>query len=255
MKNIARQILEKLDSEINYLAGKIFDNMKKNNLIKSNEIKKLEYIKLYISYDFLKSVEIYTKQNDLLKSISSGLSIKGNMLISCVIERDNLVYNLETDCIYAGGYNIQSLHYRYITKTNLPKTGNRTLAETIKMEIKKIDKKTKLLNDINFYQNKISKLEGEVSKDILFTDEDIINQVICTKNETGEPTYIYTDTYEENLEKNPNSKWTKESYLKHQKESVKMHIEHFRYNTDHKKKCIKDYLKNIEKLEQKISSL
>lgn len=254
MKNIAREILKELENDINYLTSIIYNNMAKISSSPLSE-KDFEYIKLCVTYDFLKSVEIYTKQGDILKEIKSGISIKGNLLINCTIERENKIYNLETDCIYAGGHNIQRLHYRYITKTNLPKTGNRTLSETIKITIKNIDKKTKLLNDIKFYQEKISKLEGEVSKDILFTDEEIINQVICKKNERGEQTYIFTDTFEQNLKKYPDSRWTKEDYLKHQKETIEMYIKHFRYNTENKKNCIKDYIKNITKIEQKISSL
>lgn len=67
--------------------------------------------------DFVKSVEKYTEVTDTLVKHELRYS-KGTLVITSQIKRDEVVHFLNTEVIYAGGHNIQRLHYRYIT---LPK--------------------------------------------------------------------------------------------------------------------------------------
>ena len=81
-----------------------------------------EMARLNLTFDMVKAIETYTNPSDTLLSIDVDTSIKNNIEITAQIERDGVTYNFSTEAIYAGGYNIQRLHYRYITRTNIPKT-------------------------------------------------------------------------------------------------------------------------------------
>ena len=75
-----------------------------------------EMTRLNLIFDMVKAIESYTKPTDQLLSMNVRKSVKGNIQIDAQIQRDRETYSFSTEAIYAGGHNIQRLHYRYILK-------------------------------------------------------------------------------------------------------------------------------------------
>jgi len=104
-----------------------------------------ECIELGLLFDLYKSVVSYTNPSDEVKNFESGYSIKGNFELSGTIVRDGEEYGFRCEAIIADGM-INRRHFRYITKTSLPK-GNMEEANKIKTIIKKNNK----INSIQSY--------------------------------------------------------------------------------------------------------
>ena len=104
------------------------------------------------------SVSKYVKSGDVLLN-STYLSTAKGFTISSTVSRDNQEYYFNTDCIYAGGYNIQCLHFRYIVKTKLPSISNGINDNSIIAKIKKDEslrlKLAELELPLKRYQNQL----------------------------------------------------------------------------------------------------
>ena len=140
MKKFVDVLLEKLEPTIKELVDRQkpkFEELFKKPMDKTDE----EMARLNLIYKLLFAIESYTLPTDKLVKINNIGSDKGYLTINVVIDRDGQEYNLSTEVIGAGGYNIQDYHYRYLTNTKLPKKGGLE-------ESKKIDKKIKSLTKI-----------------------------------------------------------------------------------------------------------
>jgi hypothetical protein len=137
--------------------------------------------RLHILSDLSKSIEKYTANGDKLISIGSSVSNKGNLEIVAMIERDGRVYRLETEVIYAGGYNIQRLHYRYITKTKLPKTGSTAVYNEYIAKIKKMTATEKIEQEINQYRGYAKEYQEQIDGCINLTDEQIKTKILAER--------------------------------------------------------------------------
>ena len=123
--DIMNVILDSLEQTISEMTAEIETWFRKNfpkNVITDYD---RESWRISLTRDMVKAVEKYTLPSDTLVDIQSNEGNKGNIEIVAKIQRDGEVYDFRTEAIYAGGRNIQVLHYRYITKTRLPKTGNK----------------------------------------------------------------------------------------------------------------------------------
>jgi hypothetical protein len=175
------------ESKNNYLINIILDAIEPNivELVNKTEayfLEKLdkrfsdydrEMTRLNIIFDMVKSIEKYTLPTDSLVSINTSVSRKGNLEISAKIQRENVVYDLSTEVIIAGGYNIQIAHYRYITSTDLPTTGQSVVAKEYSDKIKKMTKIEKLNNEIESFQKRIEQNNKRVETASKLTDEEI----------------------------------------------------------------------------------
>jgi hypothetical protein len=133
--------------------------------------------KLNIVYDLCVSIEAYTKPTDELISLQASKTPKNNLQIQAQIKRDGIIYDYRTEVIYAGGYNIQKFHLRYITITNLPKTNNNSVANEYKEKIKKLDKISKLKEEIEQQETAIQKNAIRIAEASKLTDDEIIEKV------------------------------------------------------------------------------
>ena len=138
--------------------------------------------RMQITYDLLRSIEVYTQPTDKLISLKASGSPKGSIVINAVIQRDVRDYGLSTDVIYAGGYNIQRLHYRYLTKTGLPKTGSSAEADKIKMEIKRLTKGEKLNAEIDRQRDRIATSQSKLDQALALSHEEIESAVMNDPN-------------------------------------------------------------------------
>ena len=112
----------------------------------------IECIEANLLFDLYKNVLSYTKNDDKIKSFSSGISIKGNFELYGVVVRDGQEHRFSTEAIIANGM-INRAHYRYITKTNLPNARNTEEANAMKAIIKSNNKQKRMLNEIERLEN------------------------------------------------------------------------------------------------------
>jgi hypothetical protein len=175
------------DKEIeNYIVrDKINDPQKILSIKNQRGIKMIDAYAI-ISFSFQKLVTAFSnflKEDDKIEQVEIYKSIKG-LVISSIIIRDNQSYFFTTECIYAGGYNIQCLHVRYITKTNLPSNDyqkdltllgkfKKAIALKVKIAscISDIEYAEKQLQNVNrpstYYKNTIKKANKRMEKLIL----------------------------------------------------------------------------------------
>lgn len=253
MKNLSKNqvvnaVLSQLNDKIEEMVAKIVARQNVE-LAKRNQnpltSRSIEFIKIGLIYDLVKSIENYTMVSDSLKSINYA-TISGTIEINAKIERDGIEYRFVTDVIEAGGYNIQCFHYRYITKTNLPKTGNSEITESIKSEIKKMTKIEKLEKDIKQYIKNLESYKNDVSKLEAMTIEEI-----------SATDFWVNKTWNEMIEKGADANFDHDEnkFNERKIESINKTIGHHNWEKQWKKNCVKDYEKLIKKLEFKIAEL
>jgi len=169
---LSKTVLVKLEDQIQELVNRSVRFEEENNQCKISKFDR-EMIELYIIHDMIKSIETYTNDTDELIDINTYVSQKGNLEISMILSRNGQEETLLTEAITAGGHNIQKLHYRYITKTTLPRTGVLTETKVIKEKIKKMTKVEKISKYIEYQEKQIKLEEIEIQKNSKFSDDDI----------------------------------------------------------------------------------
>ena len=195
----------------------------------------------------VKAIEIYTLPTDSLVTVSSTISNKGNLEISAQIQRGGEVYNFNTEVIYAGGYNIQQLHFRYITKTNLPKTGSSVVTKEYADKIKKLSKLEKLNNEIQSLQNRIKTNQDLIAVNSKMRDSEILE---ILKKEDVNIDVTWKDIVSRGADKNYNDQT---DFQERQNEYIKSRIEFWKKkNIGWKVEDVEGAKKQIQKLEQKI---
>jgi len=168
LNSMKPQIEKKIESTIKWMESE-------KNAMPVTEFGK-ECIELQLIHDICKSIISYTNEDDMLLWFNAGTSVKGNFEMTGEIERGGKRYSFSTEAIIAGGY-IQRDHYRYLTKTNLPKTGNMVLAKEIKKVIALKNKKQRKMDDISRLEKHIK--NAYVKSDMLskLTREDWIEYI------------------------------------------------------------------------------
>lgn len=209
-----------------------------------------EMTKLSLTYDLIKSIETYTLSTDELISFNSYTSVKGNIEISAKISRGEEIFSLQTEAIYAGGYNIQKLHYRYITKTNLPRTKSDVITKMYAEKIKKMTKLQKFNLEIENNLKSIVLDEERILKNSALTDDQIFDIIV-----KDDKYRTLTKTWDEIPPGAPAKEWGEEKWKEHQKEYITSSILHWKtvnikWSQQHKDAM----LKNNEKLQQKLNS-
>ena len=172
----------------------------------------LECAEVHFVFDIIKSFGKYTKPTDVIVEIDSSTSIKGNLEITALIERDGVRYPFRTEAIYAGGYNIQRLHYRYITKTKLPKEVS-PLVKKFNEKIKKMNKLQRLEAEATRFEKYIKETQSQYEEYKEYDDEERLNhmrkqfdfrwpawEVICERG--ADKNFDYSEEkYNEHVEK------------------------------------------------------
>jgi hypothetical protein len=131
--------------------------------------------RLTITYNLIRSFEIYALPTDTLQSLTSSGAANGTITLYATIQRGETTYPFETDVIYAGGYNIQRLHYRYITKTKLPREGKELIAKEYSDKIKKLSKAEKLNAEILSIEARIKANTDRAQNASSLTDDQILD--------------------------------------------------------------------------------
>lgn len=148
-----------------------------------------EMARINLTYDMVKSIEMYTLPTDQLVSMNVRKSVKGNIQIDAQIQRGENTYSFQTEAIYAGGHNIQRLHYRYIVKTSIPKTGASEISKEYSEKIKKMSKLEKINNEIKQYEDRIKKTAEDAEVNSKLNDDEILNILKSGKDWYEWPTW------------------------------------------------------------------
>ena len=136
----------------------------------------VECIESALLFDLYKNVVSYTRNDDKIKSFSSGISIKGNFELYGVVVREGQEYSFRTEAIIANGM-INRAHYRYITKTNLPNARNTQEADNMKAIIKSNNKQQRMIQEITRLEKIKSDSVLKVETLTKFNRQDWINQL------------------------------------------------------------------------------
>lgn len=243
---IANQILNLMDSKINEMMEKIVSNMVEEHAKRNQQFKPTARDFMIVKYglviDLLKSVEKYTLSTDVVTKLHDYVSPKG-FTIYATIEREGQEYRYSTDVIIAGGYNIQCLHYRYITNTNLPRiNASFDMVNAYKAEVKKINAEQRILNEIKYKQDAIDRELAMIETEDKMSDDEII----------ADCTYL-TKMYEDL--KLANAFGSKQEFIDWQKEQSDAQIRSHRNNTNYRRRWVNDLKKGMKKLEEKLSKL
>jgi hypothetical protein len=127
--------------------------------------------KLGLKYKLFNSLVSYIQETDIITEIKLSKSVKG-LEIDCNITRDGVTYEFNTRAIEAGGHDIQCFHYRYITKTSLPKTEDKKALKVFKLN-EELDKTEYYLNvstqknntnNVNHYTRQIESIKNKIEK-------------------------------------------------------------------------------------------
>ena len=244
------KILIALADDIQYLIGKHEEAFEKHFETPMTAYDK-ELTRLNIIWDMVKAIEIYTQPTDTLITISSSISAKGNLEIFAQIQRGDQVYPFSTEVIYAGGYNIQRLHYRYITKTSIPKTGNRQVSSEYADKIKKLSRLEKINLEIQRFMNKIKENEERLQINRVKKDSDIWQEI------KSKPDYYEWPTWKEIVKRGADKNYDSEDDFNQLKEEDYKHrIEFWKFiNIKSIETQIAAYQKEVIKLKKKLDQL
>lgn len=248
-KLIIKKIIEELKPNITTLVNRVVAVIEKKTE-KSLNHWDIEMIELNVIHDMVKSVEKYTAHDDVLVSVNSSVSLKGNIEINAVIERNQTQYSLSTEVIYAGGYNIQKLHYRYITNSKLPITNNCTIATEYANKIKKMTKIEKLQAEIITNKNWIARYQDE-----LVIKENVKPENVVDYLKSKNPNYFNRKPWDE-LSEQAHINWeSEEKYHQYAIDALENDIKDFYQGIRILKSNIESGAKVIAKLEAKIAAL
>ena len=226
----------------------------------------IEHMEICMIHDLAKSIGKYVVDTDVLVGEWSVLMDCGKLTISASIERDGIVYPFATDVIFAGGYNIQCYHIRYIVKGGLSRIGTMEDAKAINEVIKKMKKEDRIMEDIAFQQRFIAKSESYIIGNDDLSDEQLFDLFIVQAYENGadDKSYTFTSAYNfiigrytySNLNEFAMERYTAASYDAEKLSDiwddavVKVRKEIIRLRS-----CIKSCDKKIAKLQQKLELL
>jgi hypothetical protein len=209
-----------------------------------------QWAKAMLEKDIIKSFFTYTESTDKLVNFRITGSASGQLTIDCTISRDGVDYPFNTEVIVAGGWNIQRLHWRYITKTGLPKTGDKSVIVNYENKLKKLSKGEKLQQEIDKFNRLISTRKQEITTREAMSDDEILrtsqsyNYMVMPWSEVNKDSYMY--------EKH---KHDPDGYEKERAKEREQFVIDFKRLTELRYSDIKRYEKEIKKLEAKQSQL
>lgn len=209
-----------------------------------------EMARLQMLSDIVNAFEKYTKPTDVMSDLRTYNSPKGSFEISADITRDGVTYPFYTEVIYAGGYNIQKLHFRYLTKTKLPQTSNKTLTTAIGEKIKRLSKLEKLNKELE-YKESVKKRDIAFYESIdSMSEEEILAQ---NKYWSEKPRSTWEEIIERGADKNFDYK--KENFEASELKYRNSIISSTKDSANAKRNYIKVYDKEIEKIKNKMNQL
>jgi hypothetical protein len=203
LKEIQGNIIDNLIKQVDPTIKQMVQTAKEEALKKDEKFTKLdeEYYYWMLLSDMVRSFEQYTLPTDKLINFEIRGSVKGSLIINATIERDGKEYPLYTEVIYAGGSNIQRLHYRYLTKTSLPKQPLTPEANAIKAKLKGMSKVQKYQDEIAQFEKRIEAAEEKIAIANSMKSDDDIKKYIFSHPEESKKIYHHAIDNPQEFEK------------------------------------------------------
>jgi hypothetical protein len=255
MKNIKEEILHQLEKPMNDITARIIESEKKEYLKKIGKELNVtpwmeKMIRLSLVIDLMKALQNYVLPTDELEQMNWYEGPKG-IEIHASINRNGEKHYFLTEAITAGGYNIQRLHYRYLTKTKMPRVMSDLASEYV-AEQKRLNKVEKLEKEIENYQTQITKYQQRIDELAPMSKEELIVEL---GNHKMLGWRVKKDYNWENIDQTY-YKGTKEEWEAEQQKLVEEGVvEMLNWDVNRPKRYIKDFQKKIVKLEAKIETL
>lgn len=135
-----KSIIDAIETDAQRKTEKYKTVLEANN--KFYTVHTLEDFKIDLVANLLKAVYKYIDSNDIVKDIQVR---NGGSYIDATIIRNGTEYDFSTSSVLSGGYNIQTLHSRYLVDTKLPKANQPT---KIYERLTKEQKQLKIINGL-----------------------------------------------------------------------------------------------------------
>jgi hypothetical protein len=171
---------------------------------------------------------------------------KTGFIVEVVVNREGHLYDLVTDVIVAGGYNIQIAHYRYITKTDLPRARNSTALDPIQKAMRKMSEVEKIEKKISSNEESIKNILEVKIPEQEKEYEEYINTPLDKCRENFAKKYPLTET--SSFRPEEYEKWVDKSA----QGSMDRNLERAK---DIKKFWIPNYLKDVKNLRKRNETL
>jgi hypothetical protein len=210
-------------------------------------------IRMHLTMDLCKAVEKYTLSTDELVEIICGSVSAGCIRIDATVMRDGSSYAFSTDVIYAGGYNVQRLHIRYITKTNLPKISAPEMPVLKRLKgILKLENKLRDTEQIiSMNEAVLNRLQDEQLKSKL-NDKQLESLAIERR---GEEFNLLTMKWSDLNEYGKETHKSPEGFAEYQQEELERDVQSLRNRYRASAARIPRIIKDIEKLRSKAQSI
>lgn len=211
-----------------------------------------EYFERSVNFDMIKSLEKFITEDLKLHGVSAGVSKKGNLVIYSEWMNGREEHFLNTEVIYAGGHNIQRLHYRYLVKSSLPRIYGSEESKNYKKQITKSEKIRESQNYITGLENRNTVSENKLEINKILTDGQIETLL---KNDDS----WVTDDFQSDVDWFTHNHGTYEKYLSWidytNKDSIirwkDIHIRRVEVNISNLNNSIVNYKKQLLKLKNK----
>jgi hypothetical protein len=142
----------------------ILSNMREDYKSKGEQFKNDErqLAKISLTYEILNEITKYCLPTDKIVD-SNVYSDRERVTVDLLINRDGKDYNMSTQIINAGGWNIQRLHTRYLTDSKLPELDKSiSLEQSTDENIQKLVKSYEQVEKINTEKRNISRKYSEI---------------------------------------------------------------------------------------------
>jgi len=243
IKGIQGQIITIVTPLAQEIAQRQAEFMQKTDVVVTDS--DIEAMELGAVVDLFKAITKYLMATDTLVSMEVFSGITG-VEIKSIIARDGEEFEFNTNAIWAGGYNIQREHLRYLINTNLPKVSNTDFSKEVIDAHKKMTKVQKLEKELNDMKARMSKNEDIIASAKVATDAQIADEILATNKDAA----WYWDEYTSDM------KISKQEFTAMVEEGKKRLIEFWKQkNIEWKLKENKAIAKAIAKQEAKIETL
>jgi hypothetical protein len=255
MKNIKEEILLQLEKPMNDITIRIIESEKAIYLKKTGKELTItprieEMIRLSLVIDLMKALQNYILPTDELEQMNWYEGVKG-IEIHARINRSGETHHFMTEAITAGGYNIQRFHYRYITKTKMPRVMSDLAREYVEKQ-KRLNTVERLEKEIETHQNLINTAQVRIDHLTPMSKEELIVEM---GNHPILSWRVKNDYKWENVDKNY-YEGTKEEWEMEQQQLIERGVvEMLNWDVKWPKQRIKDSQKKIVKLQAKIENL
>lgn len=219
----------------------------------------IKIMELEMVYDLARAIGKYVLPSDEIAGDCSASMDCGKLTVSIMVQRDSSVHHFATQVIFAGGYNIQCLHLRYLVDTSLPMIGKSEDAKAINEVIKGMKKQERISADIQQEQNRLDGMMQFIEKYSEMSEDEMLQDYLSAGAGLGfDLTYKMLAEYkwEKLLPEAKERIGSKDVYeMEHLEIVYKYAVTRRIEDVIRNRAAIKQQHKRIEKLQQKLELL